>query len=112
MSEVTSRVRRTSHKCRIEVSTSQKHAAEIYSKDKNTHWRDAIAKEMSSTDVAFNMLKTGQIAHVGFKKTSGHAMFHAMMDFTRKARWVIDRHRKPSPEGSTYYGVVSRKALE
>ena len=33
------------------------------------------------------------------------------MDFTRKARWVLDGHRKPSPEGSTYAEVVSRESV-
>ena len=32
-------------------------------------------------------------------------------DFTRKARWVLDRHKCPDPEGSTYAGVVSRESV-
>ena len=28
------------------------------------------------------------------------------MDFTRKARWVLDGHKKTNPIGSTYAGVV------
>ena len=39
-------------------------------------------------------------------------MFYVKMDFTRKARWVLDGHGQQSPEGSTYAGVVSQKALE
>ena len=33
------------------------------------------------------------------------------MDFTRKARWVLDGHKTPDPIGSTYAGVVSRKSV-
>ena len=33
------------------------------------------------------------------------------MDFTRKARWVLDGHKTPVPIGSTYAGVVSRESV-
>ena len=33
------------------------------------------------------------------------------MDFTRKARWVLDGHNCADPEGSTYAGVVSRDSV-
>ena len=33
------------------------------------------------------------------------------MDFTRKARWVLDGHKTSDPEGSTYAGVVSRDSV-
>ena len=33
------------------------------------------------------------------------------MDFTRKARWVLDGHKTSDPEGSTYAGVVSRESV-
>ena len=31
--------------------------------------------------------------------------------FTRKARWVLDGHKKLDPIGSTYAGVVSRESV-
>ena len=34
------------------------------------------------------------------------------MDFTRKARWVLDGHKCVDPYGSTYTGVVSRKSVK
>ena len=34
-----------------------------------------------------------------------------MMDFTRKARWVLDGHKTPDPVGSKYAGVVSRESV-
>jgi hypothetical protein len=33
------------------------------------------------------------------------------MDFTRKARWVLDGHKLPTPEGSAYAGVLSRESV-
>jgi hypothetical protein len=33
------------------------------------------------------------------------------MDFTTKARWVLDGHELPTHEGSTYAGVVSRESV-
>ena len=31
--------------------------------------------------------------------------------FTRKVRWVLDRHKTADPTGSSYAGVVSREAV-
>jgi hypothetical protein len=33
------------------------------------------------------------------------------MDFTRKARWVLDCHKLPTPEGPTCAGVVSKESV-
>eukprot|EP00957_Ditylum_brightwellii_P083491 6347088-Ditylum_brightwellii.AAC.1 len=33
------------------------------------------------------------------------------MDFTRKARWVLDGHKTPNANISTYAGVVSRESM-
>ena len=33
------------------------------------------------------------------------------MDFTRKARWVKDRHKTTDPLGSNYAGVISRESV-
>ena len=33
------------------------------------------------------------------------------MDFTRKAQWVLDGHKMPSPIGSTYAGVVLHESV-
>lgn len=42
---------------------------------------------------------------------TGHLVFDAKMDFTRKARWVLDGHKTPSPIGSTCAGAVSRESV-
>ena len=37
-------------------------------------------------------------------------MFDMKMDFTHKGRWVLNRHKTPSLEGSTYAGVASQES--
>ena len=34
------------------------------------------------------------------------------MDFTMKARWVLDGHKTPNPIGSTYAVVVSIESVQ
>ena len=46
-----------------------------------------------------------------WKKTSRHIIFDVKRDFTRKACWVKDCHKTPTPELSTYAGVVSRESV-
>ena len=42
---------------------------------------------------------------------SGHLVFDVKMDFSRKARWVLDGHQSADPIGSIYAGVVSRDSV-
>ena len=77
----------------------------------NTLWKDALAKEMTEVGIAFEVLNDGQHAPVGWRKTTGHLVWDVKMDFTRKARWVLDGHKTPDPIGSTYAGVVSRESV-
>ena len=74
-------------------------------------WRDALALEMFNVRVAFKILEEGQPAPAGWKKASGHLIWDVKMDFTRKARWVLDGHKMPEPIGSTFAGVVSRESV-
>ena len=50
-------------------------------------------------------------APAGYTKLSGHLIWSVKMDFTRKARWVVDGHKTPGPVGSKYAGVVSRESV-
>ena len=61
--------------------------------------------------VAFEILEDGKPAPAGYTKVSGHLIWSVMMDFTRKARWVLDGHKTPDPVGSKYAGVVSRESV-
>ena len=108
--QVTSRIRRTTHKHGVEVPTSLNHVDDVDSMNKNTFWKDDIAKEMKSIDFAFEMLETVKVAPIGHNRTSGHVMFDVKIDFTRKAIWVLDEHRNPSPEGSVHAGASCRES--
>lgn len=45
---------------------------------------------------------------IGHKKVRDYLVFGTKINFTRKARWVLDRHKNISPEGSAYTGVIYR----
>ena len=113
ISAIKSRVRKTSHKCEIEISTSVAHAHELNNKmgPTCTFWRDAIKKEMYNVEVAFEILKQNKKPPPGWHKVTGHIVFDVKMDFTRKARWVLDGHKTADPIISTYAGVVSRESV-
>ena len=105
------RLRKTAQKYRIEIPTSVDHAMEIDRKNRNTMWKDALALEMFNVGVAFEILEEGQKAPPGWNKASRHLIWDVKMDFTRKARWVLDGHKTPDPIGSTFAGVVSWESV-
>ena len=111
ISAVHHRIRKTTHKYGFEIPTDYKHACEIDAKNGNTLWRDAIRKEMTDNGVAFEILEADQHVPVGWRKVTGHLIYDVKMDFTRKARWVLDGHKTPNPTISTYAGVVSRDSI-
>ena len=67
--------------------------------------------EMYNIGVAFETLEDGKFAPVGYTNVSGHLIWSVKMDFTRKARWVLDGHKTPDPAGYNYAGVVSRESV-
>jgi hypothetical protein len=111
LSAIKSRIRKATHKYGIEIPTSLNHAYAVDEKHGNSFWKDAIAKEMHNVGVAFEVLLEKQQAPVGWKKVTGHFVWDVKMDFSRKARWVLDGHLTPDPVGSTYAGVVSRESV-
>jgi hypothetical protein len=111
ISAVKARVRKTSHKYGKEIPTSRDHAYEIDKKNGNTLWGDALKKEMMNVGVAFEILPVDGQPPPGWSKVSGHIIFDIKMDYTRKARWVLNGHLTPDATGvSTYAGVVSRES--
>jgi len=111
LSAMKARIRKTSQKYGIEIPSSVEHAYELDRKNGDTFWRDALQKEMKNVGIAFEVLPEGKSAPPGWRKVTGHLIFDVKMDFTRKARWVLDGHKTPSPVGSTYAGVVSRESV-
>jgi len=99
LSAVRKRVRKTSKKYGIEIPTTVEHAYELDRKNGNTMWRDALQLEMYNVGVAFEILEAGKQAPRGWHKVTGHIVWDVKMDFTRKARWVLDGHKTADPSG-------------
>lgn len=106
-----SRVKKATHKYGVEIPRSVSHAHTIDEKNGDTLWKQAIDKEMLNVGVAFETIENDKPTPVGWSKVTGHMIFDVKMDFTRKARWVLDGHQTPDVEGSTYAGVVSRESV-
>ena len=105
-------VKKTSHKYGVEVPLSLKHAFAMDEKNGNTHWRDAVNKDMGNLKVAFDIQHKDPNPPPGFDKASGHNMvFDVCMTQEQKARWVKDGHCTPEPENCTYAGVKSRESI-
>jgi hypothetical protein len=62
---------------------------------------------MTEIGIAFEVLDEGILAPKGWSKVTGHHVWYLKMDFTLKARWVLDGHKIVNPIGSAYAGVVS-----
>eukprot|EP00957_Ditylum_brightwellii_P001458 113775-Ditylum_brightwellii.AAC.1 len=65
---------------------------------------------MLNVGIAFEVYEEERSAPPGWKKVTEHLVWDAKMDFTRKAQWLLDRHKTANPIGSTYAGVVSRES--
>ena len=111
LSALKKRIRKTTHKYGIGIPSSVEHAFELDKKNGNNLWKDALEMEMYNIGVAFEILEDGNTAPAGYTKVSGHLIWSVKMDFTRKARWVLDGHKTPEPVCSKYAGVVSREIV-
>ena len=108
---IKSRLKANLHKYGIEVPRDLAHAEQLDTENGNQLWQDTHNNEMFNVSVAFEILENGKSAPVGLTKTSGHLIWDLKMDFTRKARWVKDRHCTPDPKQSNYTGVVVRDSI-
>jgi hypothetical protein len=84
---------------------------QVWKQSGKTLWWDAIQKEMFNVGIAFEVLNEGQKAPDGWHKVTGHLVSDVKMDFTRKARWVLDGHKTADPIGSSYVEVVSSESI-
>ena len=80
-------------------------------KNGNRFWQDAIDKEMHNNAIAFEILEPGENIPVGWTQQSGHLVFDVKMDLTRKVGWILDGHKTPDVDGSTFARVVSRERV-
>ena len=101
LAAVLNRIRRMTHKHGIEIPKDVEHVHEIDARNGNSLWRDAHKKEMYNVGVAFEILDEGVHAPHGWKQVTGHLVWDVKMDFTRKARWVLNGHKTLDLIGST-----------
>ena len=87
-----------------------KHAFAFDQQNGNDFWHKALKKEMSNIGIAIEILSDSR-ALPGWTKQTGHLIWDLKTDFTRKAQWVLDGHKMPSPIGSTYAGVVLHESV-
>ncbi len=100
------------HKFGIEIPRTVKEALELDCYNDNTHWADAIAKEMAEVQKAFDILPDGKTAPIGYQKIPCHMVFDIKMkDFKRKAQLVASGHKTEAPATFTYASVVSHKTV-
>ena len=111
LSAVKSRIRKTQQNYGIDIPTGVKHVYKIDQQNNNNFWRRYITLEIHNNGVAFQILEENKKAPPGWSKVTGHLVFDVKMDFTRKARFVLDGHKTPDPIGSTYTEVVSRESV-
>ena len=87
-----------------------KHAFAFDQQNGNDFCCKALKKEMSNVGITIEILSDSR-ALPGWTKQTGHLIWDLKMDFTRKAQWVLDDHKMPSPIGSTYAGVVLHESV-
>ena len=97
VSSMNARVQKTNHKYGIKIPSSVEHSYQIDDCNCNSMWRDALKKEMYNVGVAFEVLDQGVKAPKGWGKVMGHLVWDLKMNFTRKARWVLDGHKTCDP---------------
>ena len=66
---------------------------------------------MNNVGISFEILDRDCHVPVVWKKFTAHMVLNVKMDLIRKARWVLDGHRKLDREVSLYDGDVSRESV-
>ena len=93
VSTVTSRAWKNDHNHVREMSTDVDHSKRLDSKNGNNFWIKVVEKDAHAVGKAFEILDEKSTMPVGHKKVIGHLVFDVKIDFTRKARWVLDGHK-------------------
>ena len=83
---INSRFRKRTHKYDIEIPTSRRDAIRLDTLNVNIFWADSRKIDMINVGVAFEILKPGDKAPPGWKKSSGRLIHDVKMDFTQKIR--------------------------
>jgi len=90
-----------------------KETEEIDAENRNSIWMDAVRMEMKNFMSAFDEIESPLGLEKSFKEITGHLVFDIKLGegFRRKALWVADGHKTPSPASVTYSTVVSRDSV-
>lgn len=107
---VKTRYEKRTHKHGIELPKSVRQALEIDARTGTTFWRDAIQKEMTNVNPAFEFRDDDKIP-IGYTKIDCHMIFDIKSDLTRKARLVAGGHMTEVPKDSVYSSVVARDSV-
>ena len=95
ISAVKARARKVTHKYGVEIPTSVEHAKDLDTKNGNRLWQTALEKEIYELGRGIEVKDESVTrAPPGWFLVTGHTVWDVKMDFTRKARWVLDGHKK------------------
>ena len=109
---VKTRYHRTTQKYGFEIPKSVERALQIDAENKNTLWRDALARETKNIRVALDIKNSKSEIPIGYQPMECHMIFDIKLDgFKRKARLVAGGHLVDSSSVMTYAGVVSRDTV-
>lgn len=111
ISKVTTRTKKTKHNYDIVIPTSIAHAQELDRTMGKRYWMGALDKVIFNAGVAFQILENDKSIPPGWTPASDHIVWDIKMDFTRKARWVLDGYKSPNLIGSRYDGKVFRESV-
>ena len=112
ISAIKTRARKVSHKYGVELPTSVEHAKALDAKNGNRLWQAALELEIYDAGRGIEVKdRSVTRAPPGWSKVTGHIVWDVKMDFTRKARFVLDGHKTPDPIYSNFAGVVSRESI-
>ena len=83
---IKARVKKSTHKYGVKIPRTIKEVYMFDEENGNTFWRDAIAKEMHSIGIAFQILEEDESLPVGFSKVTRHIIF----DVEKQGGYLMD----------------------
>ena len=110
INKVSRRIRKNS-KFGVKIPQDWDEAVYLDRENGNTLWQDAVKKEMTNVEIAFNFLDNGERIPIGFKEITCHLVFDVKFDLTRKARYVGGGHLTSVSPSMSYSSVVSRDSV-
>ena len=96
----------------LKVPKTLKEALEIDKENGNSHWADAIKKELGNVLVAFKLLEDDEPIPIRSIKILYHIVFDVKFDLTRKEQLVAGGHKhKEVPAFECHSLVASRETI-